>query len=230
LRAEGLAWAHIARRFMEDKEAGRLVAMRWAHGWSQWDVASRWNALWPPKGGTAGINDKHISNWENWAPGNPYEYTVEPSLQTLRRLARIYECDVADLAEDLSYSHLDEAARNGDRPEHPVPWEDPPAGKGNAGTGTGTGRATREGDPRENPPAENGNAYNGSADTGVRIISIPGGLPVIIEIGGAAARLPDSPPRGSRGRPRARSGSRTRWTAGSRRRRPADGNVPGKGR
>ncbi len=109
LRAQGQGWARIARQFTEAEGAGRLVAMRWAHGWSQWDVANRWNALWPPKGGTAGINDKHISGWENWAPGSPYEYTVEPSLQTLRRLAQIYECDVADLASDVSYSHLDQA-------------------------------------------------------------------------------------------------------------------------
>jgi len=110
LRAQGLTWPQIARRIQAGEGVNKLVAMRWAHDYSQWDVAIRWNELWPPRNGTAGLNDKHISGWENWSPDNPLGYTVEPSMRTLRRLARIYECDVTDLADDVCYRHLDEAA------------------------------------------------------------------------------------------------------------------------
>jgi hypothetical protein len=121
LRAQGLTWPQIAARIQAGEGVGKLAAMRWAHDYSQWDVAIRWNELWPSEGGSAGLNDKHISGWENWTPLNRPRYTVEPSVHTLKRLARIYECDVSDLADDVSYSHLDEARQAADHDKVPQP-------------------------------------------------------------------------------------------------------------
>jgi hypothetical protein len=137
LRAQGLTWPQIAARIQAQENVNKLVAMRWAHDYSQWDVAIRWNELWPSENGTAGLNDKHVSGWENWTPLNPPRYTVEPSVPTLKRLARIYECDVSDLADDVSYSHLDQARQAGSPATEPQPETIAAAGSG-ASTMPGT--------------------------------------------------------------------------------------------
>jgi hypothetical protein len=40
--------------------------MRLAHGWTQWEMARRWNERWPAEDGGAGISDQVISYWETW--------------------------------------------------------------------------------------------------------------------------------------------------------------------
>jgi hypothetical protein len=75
--------------------------MRVAHGWSQEDAASQWNQNWPdePKSG------KSFSYWEVW----PGKAGHEPSLDVIERLARLYQCDAADLLADrANYRHMDD--------------------------------------------------------------------------------------------------------------------------
>ncbi len=103
LRGEGRTWAQIARRIQAEEHYNARVAMRMAHGWTQEEVARRWNDLFPSKNGSAGVTNQNISNWENWP-----EAGHEPSLKTLKRLAQLYRCDVGDLVDDGDFSHLDE--------------------------------------------------------------------------------------------------------------------------
>lgn len=101
MRAEGKTWVEIAEDFRQRYGGNARVAMRWAHGWTQAEVAGMWSARWDddPK------DERNISNWERWP-----ESGHAPSLAVLGRLARIYECDVADLVSDLKgYRHLDQA-------------------------------------------------------------------------------------------------------------------------
>jgi transcriptional regulator with XRE-family HTH domain len=104
LRAGGQSWAQIAHTVQEQERVNARVALRLAHGWTQEQVATRWNQQWPPKEGSAGITDKNISSWETWPQSG-----VEPSLKTLKRLAQLYQCDVGQLIENGDYRHLDEA-------------------------------------------------------------------------------------------------------------------------
>ncbi|MBV1854552.1 NUDIX domain-containing protein [Catellatospora sp. NEAU-YM18] len=77
--------------------------MRLAHGLTQAEVASRWNDLWPdPVPKTA----KHISYWEIW----PEAGGRAPSLDTLNRLALIYQCSAGDLLGGEDHTYLDSAA------------------------------------------------------------------------------------------------------------------------
>lgn len=89
LRAEGREWPDIAAVLRERYGLPARVAMRVAHDWSQADAAAAWNTRWPddPK------SFKNISYWETW----PSPTGHAPSLAVLDRLARVYECDVADL-------------------------------------------------------------------------------------------------------------------------------------
>lgn len=105
LRAQGQTWAQIARRIAADENVNMRVAFRLAHGMSQREVAARWNELFPAATGTAGISDKIISYWETW-PESGYE----PSLKSLKRLARIYQCGIGDLIDGGDFSYLDTAA------------------------------------------------------------------------------------------------------------------------
>lgn len=109
LRAGGRSWADIGRVIEGQERVNARVALRLAHGWTQEQVASRWNEQWPPKVGGAGVTDKNISYWETWPQSG-----VEPSLKTLRRLAQLYQCDVGQLVDDGDYRHLDEVNREGD--------------------------------------------------------------------------------------------------------------------
>lgn len=111
LRAEGWTWAQIARRIAHDEHVNMRVAFRLAHGMSQREVAARWNEEFPGESGTAGMTDKIVSYWETW-PQSGYE----PSLKSLKRLARIYQCNVGDLVDDGDFSHLDRAALHGRTP------------------------------------------------------------------------------------------------------------------
>jgi hypothetical protein len=47
LRSAGHTWGEMAAVFQVEYRVNARVAMRLAHGWSQGDVADRWNARWP---------------------------------------------------------------------------------------------------------------------------------------------------------------------------------------
>lgn len=68
---------------------------------SQKGVAEAWNNRWPDDPKTY----KNISYWELW----PSSTGHQPSLDTLRRLAEIYQCSVADLLADCAdFKRLDD--------------------------------------------------------------------------------------------------------------------------
>lgn len=104
LRAQGQTWAQIAARIRQEESVNGRVAMRLAHGLTQGQVARLWNEARPPVDGGPGLTDKNISYWETWPQSGH-----EPSLKTYKRLALLYQCDVGDLIDDGSYSHLDKA-------------------------------------------------------------------------------------------------------------------------
>ena len=104
LRRQGQTWAQIAARIAAYEHVTMRVAFRLAHGLSQREVAARWCDEFPTETGTASMSDKIISYWETW-PQSGYE----PSLKSLKRLARIYQCNVGDLIDNGDYSHLDVA-------------------------------------------------------------------------------------------------------------------------
>jgi 8-oxo-dGTP pyrophosphatase MutT (NUDIX family) len=103
LRTSGWTYAAIAKDWASWHGLNPRVAMRLAHGFTQTQVAQRWNDLWPdPVPKTA----KHISYWEIWPePGGR-----APSLDTLNRLAMIYQCSAGDLLGGQDHTYLDPAA------------------------------------------------------------------------------------------------------------------------
>ena len=92
LRARGRTWAEIAAEFRAVYRVNARVALRQAHGWSQPQAAARWTARWPDDPKTF----KNFSYWELWPGGTGHA----PSLDTLDRLAQLYECGVTDLLAD----------------------------------------------------------------------------------------------------------------------------------
>jgi hypothetical protein len=94
LRAQGRTWAQIAADFRAAYRVNARVALRQAHGWSQPQAAARWTARWPDDPKTF----KNFSYWELWPGGTGHA----PSLDTLDRLAQLYECSVTDLLSDCS--------------------------------------------------------------------------------------------------------------------------------
>jgi transcriptional regulator with XRE-family HTH domain/tetratricopeptide (TPR) repeat protein len=106
LRRQGQTWAQIAARIAADEHVTMRVAFRLAHGLSQREVAALWCEEFPTEAGTASMSDKTISYWESW-PQSGYE----PSLKSLKRLARIYQCNVGDLIDNGDFSYLDTATR-----------------------------------------------------------------------------------------------------------------------
>jgi hypothetical protein len=104
LRAQGRTWAEVATEFRAAYRVNARVALRQAHGWSQPQAAARWNARWPADPKTF----KNFSYWELWPGGTGHA----PSLDILDRLARLYECSVADLLSDcIDYGTPPPAAR-----------------------------------------------------------------------------------------------------------------------
>ncbi len=93
LRAQGWSWARVAAEFRVRYKVNARAAQRMARGWSQREAADAWNARWPDDPKTF----KNFSAWELW-PG-PTGHA--PSLTTLDRLARLYECAPGDLLADL---------------------------------------------------------------------------------------------------------------------------------
>lgn len=94
LRAEGMTWGEVAATFQREYGVNARVALRLAHGWSQGDVADRWNERWPDDMKTF----KNISYWEKWPATTGYT----PSLEVLSKLAGIYSCHVMDLLSDAA--------------------------------------------------------------------------------------------------------------------------------
>jgi hypothetical protein len=92
MRQQGRSWAEIGAAFQVSYRVNPRVALRQAHGWSQPQAAERWTDLWPEDPKTF----KNFSYWEQW----PGQTGHSPSLDTLDRLARLYECKVTDLLTD----------------------------------------------------------------------------------------------------------------------------------
>lgn len=92
MRSQGRSWAEIGAAFQVAYRVNPRVALRQAHGWSQPQAAERWTELWPDDPKTF----KNFSYWEQW----PGQTGHSPSLDTLDRLARLYECKITDLLTD----------------------------------------------------------------------------------------------------------------------------------
>ena len=92
LRSQGRTWAEIAAVFQMTYRVNPRVALRQAHGWSQPQAAARWSERWPDDPKTF----KNFSYWEQW----PGQTGHAPSLDTLDRLAQLYECKLTDLLTD----------------------------------------------------------------------------------------------------------------------------------
>ena len=105
LRAQGHTWAEIAAEFRAVYRVNARVALRQAHGWSQPEAATRWTARWPGDPKTF----KNFSYWEMWPSGTGHA----PSLDTLDRLARLYECRITDLLADCDDYGAGSAAPSG---------------------------------------------------------------------------------------------------------------------
>ncbi|MGH1554629.1 hypothetical protein ACRAWF_30020 [Streptomyces sp. L7] len=111
LRAAGKTWPEAAAAVRHRYRVNARVAPWLARGLSQRQVAELWNGRWPDDPKTF----KNISTWELW----PASTGHAPSLDTLDRLAQLYECSVADLLADLP--------NHGPPPPHPSPAPAGPA-------------------------------------------------------------------------------------------------------
>jgi hypothetical protein len=56
LRADGLTWVEVASAFRDRYGANARAAFRLVHGWSQQEVADRWNERWP----TSQVFQEHL--------------------------------------------------------------------------------------------------------------------------------------------------------------------------
>ncbi|OAA18815.1 hypothetical protein UG55_109918 [Frankia sp. EI5c] len=101
MRALGWSYREIALELRRNHRLNARVAYRLAHGWTQEDVARRWNERWP---GTGSIKTgKAISYWEVWPAGSGRA----PSARTLARLAELYHCRPGDLLDGLDSGELE---------------------------------------------------------------------------------------------------------------------------
>lgn len=90
LRDQGIDWWVIAARLRTLYTIGGLAAARQAHDWSQQQAVDEWRRRWP----TEPVEQKTLSAWECWPHGRSGH---APSLDTLARLAELYEVAAADL-------------------------------------------------------------------------------------------------------------------------------------
>jgi tetratricopeptide (TPR) repeat protein len=103
LRALGWSYRQIAGMLRERYAVNSRVAYRLAHGFTQAEVAQRWNDQWPEP--SAPKTAKAISYWEVWpGPGGR-----TPSLDTLNKLAFLYRCSAGELLDGADFSRLDPA-------------------------------------------------------------------------------------------------------------------------
>jgi hypothetical protein len=129
LRDEGRTWAEIGVAFQIAYRVNPRVALRQAHGWSQPQAAEEWTKAWPDDPKTF----KNFSYWEQW----PGKTGHAPSLETLDRLARLYQCKITDLLGDCRDYSARPAASLTVRERVPVPAQAGPAHTGSGHTGPG---------------------------------------------------------------------------------------------
>lgn len=122
LRELGWSYRRIALELRRGHRLNARVAYRLAHGWTQEDVARRWNERWPGAGAVK--TGKVISYWEVW----PARGGRAPSALTLTRLAELYDCRPGDLLDGLDFGEAEAVAAA-------APGRTPPA--------TGVGGALR---------------------------------------------------------------------------------------
>jgi len=103
LRRQGCTYREITGRIRGEQRVNARVAFRLAHGLTQVQVAERWNARWPDP--VAPKTAKQISYWEVW----PAPSGRTPSLDTLNKLAFLYQCSAGELLDGQDHSHLDPA-------------------------------------------------------------------------------------------------------------------------
>ena len=109
MREAGRTWRDIALVIKDRYRVAPLVAFRLAHGWSQTEVADRYNAAWPSEHPKTG---NQISYWENWRLDAPSGSTGRmPPYRELDRLAQLYQCAVTDLLDAPDYGERDPNAR-----------------------------------------------------------------------------------------------------------------------
>lgn len=105
LRQRGHTYVEVAVALRRQYALNYRVAFRMANGWSQRDAAEEWNKRWLDDQKTA----KNFSYWEQW-PGSTGH---APSLETVRKLAELYRCRVADLFADLGDYRSEDPATAG---------------------------------------------------------------------------------------------------------------------
>ena len=109
MREAGYTWRDIAQVVRDRCRVTPMTAFRLAHGWTQEEVADRYNDAWPSE---SPKTYKHLSAWENWRPGTPPGSTARlTSYQNLDRLAQLYQCAVVDLLDGADYSDRDANVR-----------------------------------------------------------------------------------------------------------------------
>lgn len=114
MRTRGMTWLEIATNIRTRHNVTALVAARMAHGWSQEQAAAEWNTRWPDHPTTG----KNFAFWEAW----PTDAGYPPPLNTLIRLAELYQVAVSDLMENVGdYRHLDQTRTD----QHQPDGEDP---------------------------------------------------------------------------------------------------------
>jgi hypothetical protein len=103
LRADGVTYGQIIFTWSRQRGISPLTAARLAYGFTQQQVADRWNELWPdpqrPK------SHKQISYWETGKR--------QPGRDSLNKLAFLYCCSAGVLLGGEDYSHLDPAVHDG---------------------------------------------------------------------------------------------------------------------
>ena len=173
LRARGRTWAEIAAEFRAVYRVNARVALRQAHGWSQPQAAARWTARWPDDPKTF----KNFSYWELWPGGTGHA----PSLDTLDRLAQLYQCSVTDLLADCGDYGVPQQPRQAapssavtTASAAPAPTAQPPAERAPA-------------QPAERAPA--GRASAGRASAGQALPSRSPQAPSVLSLQAALERI-----------------------------------------